>query len=260
MNDNEKTAQSPGKESLKPVLPRRFYKKAASQPVAENAGALGPVLHAVTLDGRTVKTPKKAALAVPGKPLADTIAAEWEAQTDVIDPRTMPLTRLANSIIDGVVGAEDDIRADLLKYGGNDLLCYRAEGPQNLVQRQGEAWDPILGWARSTLGARLVLTEGVMPVTQPANALDGVAAELAKLDAWRLAPVHVVTTLTGSLLLALALARGHLTADELWRAAHVDEDWQIEQWGEDAEAAERRQHRRAELAASDRLLALVNAL
>ncbi len=260
MNDNEKTAQSPGKESLKPVLPRRFYKKAASQPVAENAGAPGPVLHAVTLDGRTVKTPKKAALAVPGKPLADTIAAEWEAQTDVIDPRIMPLTRLANSIIDGVVGAEDDIRADLLKYGGNDLLCYRAEGPQNLVQRQGEAWDPILGWARSTLGARLVLTEGVMPVTQPANALDGVAAELAKLDAWRLAPVHVVTTLTGSLLLALALARGHLTADELWRAAHVDEDWQIEQWGEDAEAAERRQHRRAELAASDRLLALVNAL
>ena len=258
MNDNEKTAQSPGKESLKPVLPRRFYKKAASQPVAENAGALGPVLHAVTLDGRTVKTPKKAALAVPGKPLADTIAAEWEAQTDVIDPRTMPLTRLANSIIDGVVGAEDDIRADLLKYGGNDLLCYRAEGPQNLVQRQGEAWDPILGWARSTLGARLVLTEGVMPVAQPDYALTGISAALDGLDAWQLAGVHTITTLTGSILLALAHTRGKLTADELWNAAHVDEDWQIEQWGEDTEAAERRKYRRGEMNSASRLLGLIN--
>ena len=259
MNDNGETKQSPGKESLQPALPRRFYKQAASQPVAQT-NTQGPAQFAIILDGRTVKTPKKAVLAVPGKPLADAIAAEWDAQTNVIDPRTMPLTRLANSIIDGVVGAEDDIRADLLKYGGNDLLCYRAEGPQSLVQRQGEAWDPVLTWAKGTLGARLVLTEGVMPVTQPADALDGVAAELENLDAWRLAPVHVITTLTGSLLLALALARGHLTADELWRAAHVDEDWQIEQWGEDAEAAERRLHRRAELNASDQLLSLVNAL
>ena len=246
MSDADRPDKIPGKESLKPVLPKRFYKQATAEPVAGGFG--------VMLDGRQVRTPRKATLTVPQKALAEAIAAEWNAQVEQIDPTTMPLTRFANSIIDGVIGREAEVRADLLKYAGNDLLCYRAEGPQSLIQRQGQAWDPILAWARSNLGARLVLTEGVMPVTQPANALDGVAQALEDLDAWELPGTHVITTLTGSALLALAHARGSLTADDVWNAAHVDEDWQIEQWGEDAEAAARRAYRRAEFDAAVRLL------
>lgn len=251
MSEPGKNDKLPGKESLKPSLPKRFYKSAAWQPIEDGSG------FAVTLDGRPVRTPSKAKLAVPNQALAEAIAEEWEAQREHIDPATMPLTRYANSVIDGVIPREADVRADILKYAGSDLLCYRAEGPSELVNRQRKAWDPILSWARKAMNARLVLTEGVMPVTQPDYALAGIADALKELDAWGLAGAHTITTLTGSVLLALAHAKGELSADDLWQAAHVDEDWQIEQWGEDAEATERRHFRRGELNAASRLLALI---
>ena len=252
MTEPGKGDKLPGKENLKPSLPKRFYKSAAIKPAEAGSG------FAVTLDGRQVRTPGKAVLTVPNQALAQAIADEWQAQGEHINPATMPLTRYANSIIDGVIDRADDVRADILKYAGSDLLCYRADGPSALADRQQKTWDPILAWARKSMNARLVLTEGVMPITQPDYALTGIADVLNALDPWRLAGVHTITTLTGSVLLALAHAQGELTAEDLWHAAHVDEDWQIEQWGEDAEAAERRQFRRGELESASRLLALIN--
>lgn len=248
----------PGRESREAPLPRRFYAQAGTREhVGHQAGSIACV-HTITLDGRPVRTPRKAPLAVPGLALASAVAAEWQAQGERVDPATMPLTRFANSIIDGVVGHESEVRADILKYAASDLLCYRAEGPESLVARQREAWDRVLAWARAALGARLVLAEGVMPVKQSDNALSRIAEALAPLDAWTLTAVHVLTTLTGSAILALAHARGELTAVEVWTAAHVDEDWQSEQWGRDVEAAERRQRRWVELQSASRLLALCN--
>lgn len=259
MSENGKQNAIPGKESLERPKLRRFYKHAGVRAVPEGEAGREDSRYQVVLDDRPVRTPRKQALAVPQRALAEAIAAEWNAQGQEIDPVTMPLTRLANSILDGVIGREAEVRADILKYAASDLVCYRAGSPAGLVQRQLEAWDRIIAWARTALDARLVLTEGVMPVAQPASALEGIATALKPLDAYRLAGIHVMTTLTGSALLALAHSRGELTAAEVWAAAHVDEDWQIEQWGEDFEAAERRRHRWTEMDAASRLLALLNS-
>jgi chaperone required for assembly of F1-ATPase len=169
----------------------------------------------------------------------------------------MPLTRLVNSAIDGVTGRKPDVRADIAKYAASDLLCYRAEGPVELVRRQAQAWDPVLAWAREALGAHLVLGQGIVPVSQPQAASAAIERALAGLDGLSLAAHHVMTTLTGSALLAIAHARGLLTAEEAWAAAHVDEDWQVSQWGEDAEAKARRDRRWAEMQSASRLLALL---
>jgi chaperone required for assembly of F1-ATPase len=258
VTERDKGGKIPGKEDLAPPKLQRFYKEAGVETLPGPTPGQGRTLYRVTLDGRPVRTPRKQPLAVPYRALAEAIAAEWRAQRDVIEPATMPLTRFANSIIDGVIGREPEVRADILKYAGHDLVCYRAEGPVGLVQRQAAAWDPVIRWARRALAARLVLAAGVMPVVQPDSALEGIAAALEQLDAYRLTSIHVMTTLTGSALLALAHSQGELTADEAWEAAHVDEDWQIEQWGEDAEAAERRRRRWDEMKAASRLLGLVN--
>jgi chaperone required for assembly of F1-ATPase len=243
----------PGKESLRAPLPKRFYDTAAVVPPDEARSG-----YRIALDGGIVRTPRKSALELPTRGLADAVAAEWSTQGSYIDPTSMPLTRLANSIIDGVIGREAEVRADILEYAATDLLCYRAEGPAGLVQRQERVWDHVLAWARGTFGARFVLTAGVMPVTQAAYALERIAQALETLDAWRLASVHAMTTLTGSALLALAHASRELSAAEAWAAAHLDEDWQIEQWGEDKEARERREQRWREMQAASRLLALVD--
>jgi chaperone required for assembly of F1-ATPase len=211
----------------------------------------------VLLDGRPVRTPAKGELAVPTRALAEALAAEWEAQGEHIDPAGMPLTRLVNSAIDGVAGREAEVRADIAKYAGSDLLCYRAEAPAELMRRQAEAWDDVLAWAHAALRARFVLGQGIVPVAQPQTAIAAVEGALAGLDAFALAAHHVIVTLTGSALLALAHGRGRLTAEEAWAAAHVDEDWQIGQWGEDAEAKARRERRWAEMQAASRLLALL---
>lgn len=231
-------------------LPKRFYTSASVE-------AKGPHDYRIRLDGRAVRTPAKAELAVPVEALAQAIAEEWQAQGTHIDPSSMPLTRLANSAIDGVTQREAEVRADIARYAGSDLLCYRADGPEALQQRQAEVWDPILRWAEQELGARFAIGTGLMPVAQPDAAKAAVARALEAYDGFALAALHVITTLTGSVLLALALARGHLTAEQAWAAAHVDEDWQISKWGEDAEARARRDRRWADMQAASRMLALV---
>ena len=171
----------------------------------------------------------------------------------------MPLTKLANSAIDGVKGREDDVIGDILSYAGSDLLCYRAEGPHGLIEAQAAHWDPVLAWAKSALGAPFVLGEGIVHVAQPQASLDRLREALKSHEPFGLAALHVMTGLTGSALLALAVALGRMTPEEAWEAAHVDEDWQIAQWGEDAEAVSRRAARRRDFAAAARALTLLKA-
>jgi chaperone required for assembly of F1-ATPase len=232
----------------RPAVKRRFYKSVGLAPDRDG--------FAIELDGRPVKTPARRPLAVPTRPLGEAIAAEWEAQTEVVDPARMPLTRLANTIIDGVAAAAPEIVAELEKYLGSDLVFYRAETPAALLARQARLWDPILGFAREALDAHFVMTQGVRFVAQPAAAV-AAARQAIPENPWRLGAVHVITTLTGSALIALAVAAGALTSEDAWTAAHVDEDWNMEQWGRDAVALERRAIRFAEMQAAATVLRLV---
>lgn len=252
---DENEPRVPGRD-VRP-LPKRLYTSVSvesARPSGEEGGARE---FRVLLDGRPVRTPAKGVLAVPSRALAEAIAAEWEAQGDRIDPTTMPLTRLVNSALDGVRGREAEVRAEIAKYAASDLVCYRATEPEGLVRRQTELWDPVLAWSRTALGADFRAGEGLMPVAQPEAARAAIARALAGEDALSLAALHVMTTLTGSALLALAHARGALAVEAAWTAAHIDEDWQIARWGEDAEASARRQHRWAEMQAASQLLALL---
>jgi chaperone required for assembly of F1-ATPase len=226
-------------------LRRRFYQQAD---VEEADGEFR-----VVLDGRPVKTPARRTLATPKRALAHALAAEWNAQRDVIDPAKMPLTRLANTIIDGVVEAPSAVAAEVERYLACDLMFYRAPGPAGLVTRQAKAWDPVLAWVRETLGADFVLTQGIAFVAQPAQSLAAASCAIPT-DPWRLGAVHAVTTLTGSALLAIALARGGLSVDAAWAAAHVDEDWNMELWGRDQLALEHRAARFAEMQAAATVL------
>jgi chaperone required for assembly of F1-ATPase len=236
------------RRAVRPELRRRFYKRAE---VVADGGSF-----AVALDGRSVRTPARRPLAAPTHPLAEAIAAEWEAQTEQIEPARMPLTRLANTIIDGVTAAAPEIIAEIERYLGSDLVCYRAETPDRLIARQRQYWDPILAFARDRLGARFAVTEGVRFVPQPAEAVAAVCRAVPS-DPWRLGAVHSIMTLTGSALTALAVAADVLSLDAAWTAAHVDEDWNMEQWGRDAIALERRAARLAEADAAAKVLALV---
>jgi chaperone required for assembly of F1-ATPase len=240
---------SAGRPVMRPELPRRFYAAVSVEPRPEG--------EALLLDGRPVQTPGKRPVAVPSPALAEAVADEWRAQGERIDPSTMPLTRLVNVALDGVATQTDRVAEEITRYAGSDLVCYRADGPQGLVTRQSQHWDPLIRWAAETLGARLLCVEGVVPVAQSEPALSSIRAHLARLDPFRLAAVHAMTTLTGSAVIALAVLKGRLSPDEAWRAAHVDEDWNIAQWGEDAEAAAARAARRIEMGAAARLLSLL---
>lgn len=228
-----------------PARAKRFYKAAAPAPV--DGG------HCVTLDGRPVRTPSRALLAVPSAALAAALAAEWESQGEFIDPMSMPLTRLANSALDGVARASAETADEIAKYAGSDLVCYRADGPESLVARQAAHWDPVLDFMRTRFGARFVLSEGIRFVEQPEASIAAVRAVLPQ-DPLRLAALASMTALSGSALLTLAVWLGALDEQAAWDAAHVDEDHQIERWGVDAEAAARRQARRREFAAAGALL------
>jgi chaperone required for assembly of F1-ATPase len=238
-----------GREPWRAALPKRFYKSVSVAAEAEG--------HAIQLDGRNVRTPKKLRLALPTGPLAEAIAGEWRAQVAVIDPTTMPLTKLANTVIDGITGAEQAVIDEITRFSGSDLLCYRADGPEELSQRQSRIWAPIIAAAEQRLGVRFATTAGIMPVAQDAATLDAVARRLGPCDAYQLAALHVITTLTGSAILALARLDGAITAADAWAAAHVDEDYQIDLWGPDDDAAARRAIRWTELQAADQLLRLV---
>jgi chaperone required for assembly of F1-ATPase len=243
------TNKVPGREAMERPLPRRFYARAEAG--QHDQGFV------VLLDSRPARTPSKKLLAVPAHPLAAALAEEWANQADKIDPATMPLTRLVNTIVDGVSAHAEAVRTEIVKYAGSDLVCYRADFPAELMKRQAAAWDPVLDWAHRALGTRFFLAEGVMPVAQLPETLDRVARHVDRLDPFRLGSVHVMMTLTGSALLALAVQHGSIDAESAWVRAHVDEDFQIEQWGEDAEASERRSRRKAEMDAAARLLTLL---
>jgi chaperone required for assembly of F1-ATPase len=235
------------RRNVRPALRKRFYKTAA---VVQDGDWF-----VVALDGKPVRTPARRPLAAPTRELAQAIADEWQAQTDVIDPAHMPLTRLANSIIDGVADKPDEVREEIVKYLGSDLLFYRADGPEGLIERQTAAWDPIVRWAAEKLGARFIMVEGVVFAAQPEEAV-AAAAHAIPADAWKLGAAHSVMTLTGSALLALALVQGAIDVEDAWKAAHVDEDWQMQQWGRDALAVERRAHREAEMKAAATVMRL----
>lgn len=235
------------RRNVRPTLRKRFYETAGVTPEAGQ--------FAVTLDGKPVRTPARRPLAAPTRELAQAIADEWQAQTDVIDPAHMPLTRLANSIIDGVADKPEEVRGEIVKYLGSDLLFYRADGPEGLTERQAQHWDPIVRWAAEKLGARFIMVEGVVFAAQPEEAISA-AARAIPADAWKLGAAHSIMTLTGSALLALALAERAIDADTVWKAAHVDEDWQMQQWGRDTLAMDRRAHREAEMKAAATILNL----
>lgn len=232
----------------KTALPRRFYEAAG---LSEVLGGFR-----LTLDGRPANTPARNPLALPTRALADKVVAEWAAQVGVIDPARMPLTRIANTAIDGVAPRMAAVVADLAAYAGTDLLAYRAGDPARLVAAQAAAWDPILDWAREALGVRLILSEGVMHVDQPPETVRRLAQAVAAVtDPFCLAALHTLTTLSGSLLIALGVLRGDLSPDEAWAAAHVDETHQAAIWGRDAEAEARLAVRRVEFDAAAETIA-----
>ena len=231
------------------AAPKRFWKQAAAAETPEGWG--------VTLDGRPLRTPGKASLIAPTRALAEALAQEWDAQEEVVDPSTMPLTRSVNTAIDRVAEKHAEVVEAVAAYAGSDLLCYRAPHPQALAARQAEAWDPLLDWAARTHGARLLCAEGVMHVTQPEEAVARLRAAAAAHDPLALVALHELTALSGSLVIALAVSAGELSAEEGWARSRVDETWQAEQWGEDAEAAAMAARKREDFLAARRLLDLM---
>ena len=211
----------------------------------------------IRLDDRPVRTPGRTPLALPGDALATAVAEEWRGVAETIDPRAMPLTGLANAAIDRIAPARADFAAGLAAYADSDLLCYRADAPHELVARQAAAWDPLLDWARERYDVHFEIVTGIIHRDQPAATRAQLREAVASHDAFHLAGLSPVVTLTGTLVGALALAEAAVDADTLWRAANVDEDWQAEHWGQDALAAEARAARRRDYDAGVRWLTLL---
>ena len=248
----------PGKANRgrdKPEYPKRFYKDVSlAGDNGDNAG------YSVLLDQKPVRTPGKQLLLLPTREAAELVLEEWEEIEVEINPLLMPVTRLANTALDGVATEMQAVMEDITRYASSDLLIYRAENPDGLVANQQKHWDPVLDWAADELGALFETSAGIMHVTQPREAIAAFGKRLeSHADPFKLACIHTFTSLTGSALLALALAEQQLPADDAWSAAHVDEDWNIGQWGEDFEAAERRKQRRKDFDAAHQLFHAVNA-
>ncbi|MFZ2101494.1 MAG: ATP12 family protein [Oricola sp.] len=250
--DEARDPMRSAQENMRRPLPKRFYERAET---GEREGA-----HHVLLDGRAVKTPGKNALAFATPAAAQLIADEFAAQGENIDPATMPCYRLANTAVDGVGSDMQAVLEDVLRYCGTDLLFYRAASPQELADRQRELWDPVVDWADSLAGSRFNLAEGVVHVAQPREAIAAIGVHLNTIrDPLVLAAIHSMTTLMGSAMLALAVWKGELSAQQAWDAAHVDEDWNISHWGEDTEAKMRRANRWAEMEAAARMIEALSA-
>ncbi len=237
------------KDRVARPLPKRFYKVVT---VGEDLTIL--------LDGRAVKTPMKQKLILPTRALAVAVAAEWTAVDKLINPALMPLTKLANSAIDTVTSSRTHVLGEIVAYAGNDLVCYRAEKPADLVALQAKAWDPVLLWAHTTLGAEFLKAKGIVHVAQPFAGLSAVETHISTIDNFTLAAIHNAMTLTGSALMALMLHSRAIAADAAWNAAHVDENFQIAQWGPDTQAAQRREWRKADFHAAVRFMELLNQL
>lgn len=244
------------KEEGRRKLPKRFYKQVS---VAPRDGGV-----AILLDGKPIRTPAGGALALPTQTAAELVAAEWAALGELIDPATMPVTRLVNTALDGVARDLAAVAADIVKYAGSDLVCYRAGEPNGLVAAQAAAWDPAVSFARERHGARFILAEGVMFQQQPEEALAALARAVDRHAqgsdaALRIAALHSMTTLLGSALLALMVADGARSAEEAWAAAHVDEDYQMKLWGADDEALAKRAQRFVDMKAAADLWAALSA-
>ncbi len=239
----------PGKANRgqdKPSFPKRFYKSVAVSQESE--------FFTIELDGKTVKTPGKQTLILPGEACAKLVANEWENIETEINPLLMPVTRLANTAADGVANEMQAVMEDIVRYASSDLLVYRADSPQGLVDNQNKHWDPVLDWAAEELGAVFETGQGIIHVPQTREAIAAFGKRLeTHAEPFKLACIHTFTSLSGSALLALALAERNLDAEEVWAAAHVDEDWNNSQWGEDYEAAERRKQRWTDFKAADDL-------
>lgn len=237
------------RKDMKKALPKRFYKTAAAE---KRDGAF-----VLVLDGKSAHTPGRNAIALPSQEAGDAVAAEWAAQGEFIEPGLMPLTRMVNSALDGVVWEMDAVRAEIVKYAGTDLLCYRASEPESLVGAQSVAWDPVLALMREHLRADFAISRSMTYVAQPESALEAVRKVVAAVRApIPLAALNVMTTIMGSCILGLAVAQRWISAEQGWAAAHVDEDFQIRNWGEDDEAQARRQRRWVDMSAAARLYEL----
>jgi chaperone required for assembly of F1-ATPase len=212
---------------------------------------------AIRLDRRPLRTPSKAPCLLPSRALAEAVAAEWSAQGAKVNPDAMPLTRAANTTIDRVALEYDAVAAAIAAFGQNDLICYRAPHPQGLVQRQSHAWDALVAWAAQALGAPLVVAIGVMHVPQPPDSLAELGAAVRAHGPWELTALHDLVSISGSLVIGLAVSQGHLDAATAWPLSRIDETWQIEQWGEDTEAAVVAARRQADFTNAARLLELV---
>ncbi len=228
---------------------KRFWKQVA---VTREGDAYG-----IALDARPVRTPGRTPIAVPTPALAEAIADEWRAVVDDIDPRAMPLTGLANAAIDRIAPDTRGFAQGLARYGESDLLCYRAELPEPLAERQRAAWDPLLDWARGRYDVHFETTVGVMPTPQPRATLARLGEAIAARDAFELAALSPIVSVTGSLVLALALLEGAADAEQVWTAARIDDDWQVEMWGEDELATRTTAAHRADYDAGARLLGLL---
>jgi chaperone required for assembly of F1-ATPase len=228
---------------------RRFYREV--RVIAADRG------HGIQFDGKPLRTPAKAELILPGQALAKAIAAEWRAQSDTIDLRALPLTRLASSAIDLVATRRDAVIAETADYAGTDLLCYRAAHPPELARRQEAAWQPLLDWAAARYDAPLIVTTGIAPVAQPPASLAAFATVVGAQDSMRLAALRLATAAAGSLVIALALLEGRLDTDAAFAAAELDETFQIENWGEDPERTKRRAILRDDLALAARFASLL---
>ena len=230
---------------------KRFYKEA--QAVAAENGFI------VRLDGKTLQTPAKHELRVPSQALAAAIAAEWQGQGVTVSPITLPLTRLVSTAIDRVATRRNEVVAEIAKYAGTDLLCYRAEEPPELVERQRRTWQPLLDWAAERYDATLAVTAGITPLPQAPPALAAIERAVAEHDAMLLVALHLATTACGSVILGLALIAGRISPDETFAAAQLDESFQIEKWGEDAEQTQRRAALKEDLGLAARFAALLRA-
>ncbi len=220
-------------------LPKRFYSAVS---MVEEEG-----FFALKLDGRGAKTPARNPLALPNAAACALLVTEWQAQKEVINPDSMPATRIVNSALDGVSLRMDDVRNEIAGYAASDLICYRAEEPAGLIEMQAQHWDPVLAWSEADLGARLILARGIVHTAQPAEAMQAIRRAIdAIIDPVALAALHVMTTLSGSCLIALMASRGRLTVQAAWETAIVDEAWGISLWGQDDEATARMVRREAD--------------
>ncbi|WIV51112.1 ATP12 family protein [Marivivens sp. LCG002] len=227
---------------------KRFWKETS---IAETDGGFQ-----VLLDGRQVKTPAKTLLVVPTRALAEAIAQEWDAQEGEVDPTTMPVTRSANAALDKVAAQRDEVVAMLASYGGTDLLCYRASEPAELLERQQQAWDPLLDWLATNHHVRLAVGSGVMHVAQDAAGQETLHTAVKKFNNFEIAAFHDLVAMSGSLVIALAVAEGRVDVAEGWRLSRIDETWQEEQWGKDEEATELAEKKFKEFTTAARILGL----